>query len=305
MIAGYPKTGKSLVTCAIAATVTRGADFPCGEGTAKRGHVVIVNSEDDASRILIPRLVAAGADLTRVHFPEKALDRAYFINQLKHMLRSVPYLRAVILDPITDLIPSSRNDADQVRAILSGLAGLASELKIAVIVVAHLNKSRSGAALSRISGSFEWMAACRAGFLVLNRAGANEHLCLPLPNNIGLKPEGLGFSVVETQVKDGQLAPGVRWRKETVSMSADEALASMATRELATTSEAVDFLLQTLIKPMLAKKIISLGKEAGFSSKELRTAREKSGIKTRRVGGAASEGRWAWFPPARKPLNQP
>ena len=147
MIAGYPKTGKSLVTCAIAATVTRGADFPCGEGTAKRGRVVIVNSEDDASRILIPRLVAAGADLTRVHFPEKALDRAYFINQLKHMLRSVPYLRAVILDPITDLIPSSRNDADQVRAILSGLAGLASELKIAVIVVAHLNKSRSGAAL--------------------------------------------------------------------------------------------------------------------------------------------------------------
>ena len=60
------------------------------------------------------------------------------------------------------------------------------------------------------------MAACRAGFLVLNRAGANRDLCLPLPNNIGLKPEGLGFSVVETQVKDGQLAPGVRSREETV-----------------------------------------------------------------------------------------
>ena len=88
-------------------------------------------------------------------------------------------------------------------------------------------------------------------------------------------------------------------------MSADEALASMATRESATTSEAVDFLLQTLTKPMLAKKIIRLGKEATFSPKELRTARQKSGVKTKRVGGLGSEGRWAWFPPARKPPNRP
>jgi putative DNA primase/helicase len=295
MIAGDPKTGKSLVACRIAATVTRGANFPCGEGTARRGHVVIIECEDDAKTILRPRLAAARADQTRVHIPTRNLDRTNFVGELKHMLRRVPHLRAVILDPITALIPTSRNNADQVRTVLSALGGLASDLQIAVIIVCHLNKSRSGTAVSRISGSFEWMAACRAGFLVVNGAEKGQNLFLPLPSNIGLKPEGLAFRVIEVEIEDGQRAPRIRWG-ETVSVSADEALARMSHRDSATTSEAIEFLRQTVTKPMLAKTVLRFGKEAGFSPKELRTAREKLGIRTKRVGGVAAEGRWAWFP---------
>src|ERR1700722_8592023 len=46
VFAGYQKSGKSLVACNIAATITRGGEFPAGEGEAKRGHVVIINNED-------------------------------------------------------------------------------------------------------------------------------------------------------------------------------------------------------------------------------------------------------------------
>lgn len=44
VVAGYQKTGKSLVVCDIAATITCGGSFPAGEGTAKRGHVIIINA---------------------------------------------------------------------------------------------------------------------------------------------------------------------------------------------------------------------------------------------------------------------
>jgi hypothetical protein len=47
VLAGYQKTGKSLVACNIAATITRGGKFPAGEGEAKRGHVIMINGEDD------------------------------------------------------------------------------------------------------------------------------------------------------------------------------------------------------------------------------------------------------------------
>ena len=85
VVAGYQKTGKSLVACDIAATITRGGSFPAGEGTAKRGHVIIVNNEDDPRQMLGPRLAAADADLNRVHVPNSRwiLNRTNLIEKLE------------------------------------------------------------------------------------------------------------------------------------------------------------------------------------------------------------------------------
>jgi hypothetical protein len=42
-------------------------------------------------------------------------------------------------------------------------------------------------------------------------------------------------------------------------------------------------------------EIVRLGKEAGFSEKNLRTARERLGIKPKKEGFGA-EGKWVWVP---------
>jgi len=47
----------------MAARITRGLDLPCGEGTAPQGKVVLLTAEDDPRDTVVPRLVAAGADL--------------------------------------------------------------------------------------------------------------------------------------------------------------------------------------------------------------------------------------------------
>ena len=66
-IAGEPGDGKSQLSVYLAATISRGGHWPCDEGSAPLGTVIIFNSEDGAEDTIVPRLIAAGADMERVH----------------------------------------------------------------------------------------------------------------------------------------------------------------------------------------------------------------------------------------------
>jgi putative DNA primase/helicase len=66
-VAGEPGAGKSQLSIAIIAAITTGGEWPCGEGHAPRGNVIILNAEDDVDDTIVPRLKAAGADPYRVH----------------------------------------------------------------------------------------------------------------------------------------------------------------------------------------------------------------------------------------------
>ena len=66
-IAGEPGTGKSQLSIAMIAIVTTGGEWPCAEGQAPLGSVIILSAEDGAADTIVPRLMAAGADLERVH----------------------------------------------------------------------------------------------------------------------------------------------------------------------------------------------------------------------------------------------
>src|SRR5690348_9400060 len=56
-IAGQPGDGKSQLSIFIAAAVSRGGEWPCGEGTAPLGNVVILSAEDSAEDTIVPRLI--------------------------------------------------------------------------------------------------------------------------------------------------------------------------------------------------------------------------------------------------------
>jgi RecA-family ATPase len=128
--------------------------------------------------MLGPRLAAAGADLNRIHIPNSrwVLNRTNLVEKLESEIKKIQYLRALILDPITSVLSISRNNADDVRAVLTGLGNLAARYGIAIIAVVHLNKSGRGQAFSQVSGSFEWTAACRAAFLVTHDSDGGRHL---------------------------------------------------------------------------------------------------------------------------------
>jgi hypothetical protein len=146
------------------------------------------------------------------------------------------------------------------------------------------------------AGSFEWVAASRAALLVADGPREGEHLFLNLASNLNLRADGLAFRIKTVNLAIGGSAPAVVWKKKTVTLSAKELLATTKTKHSTTTSEAVQFLKQTVIQPLGANEVLKLGQRVGFSHKELRTAREALGMKSKRIGGLGAKGQWVWCP---------
>ena len=67
LLAGEAGLGKSQVSIAVAAAVTIGGAWPCGEGIAPLGNVIFLSAEDGAADTVVPRLMATSADLRRVY----------------------------------------------------------------------------------------------------------------------------------------------------------------------------------------------------------------------------------------------
>src|SRR5262249_33418892 len=69
-----PDKGKGLISADLIACVTAERPFPCDEGTPPQGSVIYFTAEDDIEDTVVPRLLAAGANLDRVHIVQCALE---------------------------------------------------------------------------------------------------------------------------------------------------------------------------------------------------------------------------------------
>jgi putative DNA primase/helicase len=304
-LVGYAGLGKSQVVIDLAATVSTGRDFPGGGSNGKPGHVIILSAEDGPADTIVPRLIAAGADLSRIHIVKAVKDdgRERLFNLSVDLDRlekeyDLAQVKLVVIDPASAYVGSAagsrnnRNSSGDVRAALQCLANFAEKHGLAVLLVSHLNKSRGASAITRIMGSTEWVAVPRAVFLVTEEPGTTRRLFLPLKNNLGPDRIGYAFRIEDRIVAGGISTSAVVWDRDPVTKTADEALA--ATVKKAGPSAAVDFLQQALSDgPMEQAEIVKLGEDAGFSEKSLRTAREKLGVRSRKEGFGTS-GKWVW-----------
>jgi hypothetical protein len=66
LLIGDPDTGKSFVALDLAARVTCGEGVPPEPGLGEPGSVLLLSADDDLDDTILPRLIAAGADLERI-----------------------------------------------------------------------------------------------------------------------------------------------------------------------------------------------------------------------------------------------
>ncbi len=172
ILAGKEGLGKSSLTIELLAQATRGELAGDLEGTHAR--VVIASGEDSPHTTLLPRLMAAGADLERVSILE-VVDRleGERVPGMLTLPEDLPKLadavvkadaRWLVLDPLVGYLGGDVNahrDQD-VRRVLAPLARLASDHNIAVLGVMHLNKGDTTDVLSRVSGSVGFTASARS-----------------------------------------------------------------------------------------------------------------------------------------------
>ena len=306
-LVGHPGLGKSQVAIDVAATVSSGRNWPGSVENAGAGDVIILAAEDDAADTIVPRLIAAGADRARVHVVkavegddrvERPFNLALDLDQLEkeHGLGQV---RLLVVDPISAYLGTmkskavNRNHRPDVRTVLSCFAAFAAEHDLGVLAISHLNKTSGARAITRIMGSLEWVAVPRAVFIVTEEAGTGRRLFLPLKNNLAPDRIGYAFEIENKVVADGIRTSAVVWSSDPVTISPDEALAAAAKK---VTSGAADFLKEVLSDgPVDQTEIVRLGKEAGYTEKTLRTAREKLGVTPKKQGFGAN-GKWVWVP---------
>jgi len=172
VLAGNPGLGKSLATLDIAARVSVGKCWPDNRWEQQPiGGVVLLSAEDDLGDTIRPRLDAHGADVTRIVALKsiKGADGAGDYNRLFDLSRDLEHLRAaigtvencrlIVVDPISAYLgkTDSHKNSD-VRGVLSPLADLAAETRVAILAVSHLRKGE-GAAIYRTMGSLAFVAA--------------------------------------------------------------------------------------------------------------------------------------------------
>lgn len=176
LLAGKPGTGKSSFTYNLAADITKGQVL--GDYHGQPGVVLICSTEDSESHAIVPRLRAAGADLSKIysinlgsmfHFPED-------YEKVRAEVRKFGgQVRLIILDPLVNRMSAELNahrDKD-VRQALEPFQALAEEFKLAVLGIVHNNKATDQDPLYSISGSTAFGAVSRAT-LVLSKADDYE-----------------------------------------------------------------------------------------------------------------------------------
>lgn len=236
VIAGDPGLGKSFTTLDMAARVTTGSPWPDSPSDPiDVGSVIVMGVEDDVADTVVPRLKAAGADLSRIvamnsvktRESGKLTERLFNLEDvapLEQTIQQTPGASLIVIDPISAFTGSadSHNNAD-VRGLLAPLAVLAAKHRVAVVCVSHLNKSSNGPAIYRTMGSVAFTAAARAAYgVVKDKTDPARRLFLPIKANLAPDEHGLAYRIVPSDT------PGVarvEWDSVPVDISADDAFA--------------------------------------------------------------------------------
>jgi RecA-family ATPase len=300
LLGGREGIGKSTCAYTLGAQLTKGTLAGAYYGEPRS--VIIAATEDSWSHTIVPRLMAAGADLDRV-FRVDVMTTEGFGSELSLPV-DIPALKEraaqegaamLLLDPLLSrLSPSldSHKDAE-VRQALEPVSRLAADSGIAVLGIIHVNKSGSSDPLSLIMGSRAFVAVARAVLFAMTDPEDDDGCLLGQPkNNLGrldlptLTYKIEGAKVAETDEGDvwtGQL----HWTGDTDRTVGDALDAASRGEDRSAVEEATVWLEDYLMSKGGAEQsstIKAAAKPAGHSGRTLQRARARLKVTTESIG---------------------
>ena len=163
IIQGNPGEGKTYFAMMLTAACTNRKTFPNME-EIEPFNVIYQTAEDGMGDTIKPRLVEAGADLSRVMViddTEEALTLSD--DRIEKAIRQ-NQVRLLIIDPVQAFIGADvdMNRANEVRPVFRKLGMIAEKTGCAIVLIGHLNKSSGTQSTYRGLGSIDIMAAVRS-----------------------------------------------------------------------------------------------------------------------------------------------
>jgi len=219
MYGGDPDAGKSWWTLNLCCKVSQGARWPDTTPGEQPANSFFMTYEDDASSVLKNRIEQLGGDQNRIalyntaHPIHTELSKPEGLVRLERELIRLGNVKLVVIDPIADFTGKTNpNAVQEVRAILTPMAEMAKRLKLALVLIAHMNKDQQKAAMYRIGGSVGgWIGKSRASFIIAKDKVNWRHV-FPFKHNYSwpdpikfkfkITPEGLDIHSSQADIEE-------------------------------------------------------------------------------------------------------
>lgn len=315
IVTGRSGVGKSTLLLHKVAKATRGRLN--GDYNGKPINVAILAAEDSFS-MQKARLSVCETDLTRVHFISVGYNSSGENVETTLILPDdVPLLEGfitsnnielLIIDPLASYMQGDTNKKDVVRKTLDPLAHMVQKLDITAVGVEHQNKG-NGVARDRLSGSHAYSDIARS-VIAVDRDDKTGvcYMSLVKSNYVDYIGANWEFQLTTQDVRDASgdmfsvtcvdaLMPSMRTVDQ---VHADNnSIDSEQNREKQEiTNEALKFIVDTLeseeTHSLPAGEITKLGKQEGFTEKQLKNARARSRGKNKVESRWQVEGAQKW-----------
>lgn len=313
---GGPGLGKSQFAAWLTARVTRG-ELP-GELFGTPRSVIYAATEDDWSRTIAPRLVAAGADLClvfriAVQDDGQAHARLTLPSDISLLgeIASEHSVSLFVADPLLSLIDSGINDyrAAEVRSALEPLVACAEKHMFTIFGLAHWTKNGGADPLGRIAGSGAFGQVVRANISFIRTDGEDGPECLMSQTKNNLGRDDLPSYSYTIEAADVQAVDGVSHvsrfvlGQETNTSVTDVMRAESEPADQGASTEAAAWLQDFLTNAGGSEKapeIKKFAKKEGIADATLYRARKKLGVQAKQEGFGKDRGSTWYLPEAWK-----
>jgi hypothetical protein len=306
LLDGDPGKGKSILATTLAAAVSTGRPMPGDSGIAK-GKVLLVSLEDDPATQTVPRLIAAGADRDNVGLIQiegtNGLSRLpalpHDIDRI-HQAAKRQEAKLIVIDQLLAALSGEVNSdkSQDMSRVLAALVQVGQDTGAAVLALRHMNKNVGLDMIYRGIGSTGIIGTARSAMVLVDHPqNPGELLLATYKSNVGAIPKALGYRIAGHANGGGYIV----WGDE-IDLTADQAMSGKGDHsdDEPERSEAESWLLEALRDGELpAKQLRAEAEEHGFSTKNLRTARQHLGVIVTKRGGLGKSS-WFWSLPERQ-----
>lgn len=296
LLAGRGGVGKSTMLAWIASCVSTGKSFALDgiEHHIPQGNVLILAAEDHKQYSIVPRLIAAGADLSNIHIVDSAVDsktqqreRLICLDEDMHLLEqslnTIGNIRLIIIDPITAYLGRLReNYAAEIRSFILGLTRLAVRKRCAIVLNTHTRKTGDSdhtSAIDSIMGSSAWTNTPRMIHLVTQDHEDETLFRFTTPKANVKRGAPLAYRLKPIFLQENEETietSAIEWQANIIPITPDEAISRKLFDEKNAVQEAKEFILNSLAFGCKESSFMhAKAEQLGISSATLKRARQQ------------------------------
>ena len=241
-------------------------------GEGKTYFAMMLTAEDGMGDTIKPRLVEAGADLSRVMVIDDSEEVLTLSDDRIEKAVRQNHVRLVIIDPVQAFIGADvdMNRANEVCPVFRKLGMIAEKTSCAIVLIGHLNKSSGTQSTYRGLGSIDIMAAVRS-LIFIGKVRKDPTTRVLIHEKSSLAPPGetMAFKLGDEE--------GFRW-VGAYEISADELLDGKEGKATETKLERGAKLIQELLvdkNEISIRELDDKAKEQGISGRTMRDVRSR------------------------------